>query len=101
MTLRNLAVKNNQINAAITAEIARGKHSGIIFEKQEERFEKVINEYQDFADRYPDSKLLDEAKEYVQLSQNQIKISIFEAPFNIVLIIIKNSENTLKSSVNE
>ncbi len=52
-----------------------------IFEKQEERFEKVINEYQDFADRYPDSKLLDEAKEYVQLSQNQIKI-------------IKNEQNT-------
>lgn len=52
-----------------------------ILEKQEERFEKVIFEYQDFADRYPDSKLLKEAQDYVQLSQNQIKI-------------IKNEQNT-------
>lgn len=52
-----------------------------IFEKQEERFEKVITEYQDFADRYPDSNLLNEAKEYAELSQNQIKI-------------IKNEQNT-------
>lgn len=52
-----------------------------VIEKQEERFEKVITEYQDFADRYPDSKLLKEAKEYVELSQNQIKI-------------VKNEQNT-------
>lgn len=44
-----------------------------IFEKQEERFEKVITEYQDFADRYPDSKFLKDAEEYSKLSQNQIK----------------------------
>lgn len=34
-----------------------------IFEKQEERFEKVITEYQDFADRYPDSKYLKDAED--------------------------------------
>ncbi len=44
-----------------------------IEEKQIERFEKVISEYQDFADRYPDSKLLKEAENYNNLSQNQIK----------------------------
>jgi len=42
-------------------------------EKQIERFEKVISEYQDFADRYPDSKLLKEAESYSNLSQNHIK----------------------------
>ena len=35
MTLRNLAVKNNQINAAITAEIARGKASGVSTDRVE------------------------------------------------------------------
>ena len=44
-----------------------------IAEKQEERFEKVITEFQDFSDRYPDSKLLKDAEEYSKLSQNQIK----------------------------
>ncbi len=33
MTLRNLAVKNNQISAAITAEIARGKAAGVPIDK--------------------------------------------------------------------
>jgi len=42
-------------------------------DKQIERFEKVISEYQDFADRYPESKLLKEAENYNNLSQNQIK----------------------------
>lgn len=42
-------------------------------DKQEERFEKVISEYQDFADRFPESPLLIEANEYVELSNNQIK----------------------------
>jgi outer membrane protein assembly factor BamD len=42
-------------------------------EKQVERFEKVITEYQDFADRYPESKLLKEAESYSNLSQNNIK----------------------------
>jgi outer membrane protein assembly factor BamD len=42
-------------------------------DKQVERFEKVISEYQDFADRYPESKFLKEAENYSNLSQNQIK----------------------------
>lgn len=44
-----------------------------VADKQVERFEKVIAEYQDFADRFPDSKLLSEAAEFNQLSQNNIK----------------------------
>ena len=42
-------------------------------EKQTERYEKVITEYQDFADRYPDSPLLKEAESYSNLSQNHLK----------------------------
>lgn len=42
-------------------------------EKQEERYEKVVTEYNDFVDRYADSKLLKEAKEYNNLSLNHIK----------------------------
>jgi outer membrane protein assembly factor BamD len=45
-----------------------------IAEKQIERFEKVTAEYQDFLDRFPDSKLLQEAESYSNLSLNQIKI---------------------------
>ena len=44
-----------------------------VVEKQTERFEKVVSEYQDFADRFPDSGLLAEAKELSNLSQNNIK----------------------------
>ena len=44
-----------------------------IADKQLERYEKVITEYQDFADRFPESKLLSEAKEYNNLSLNNIK----------------------------
>ena len=44
-----------------------------ITDKQIERFEKVITQYEDFADRYPESKLLKEAQEYSQLSKNNIK----------------------------
>ncbi|MEO7522734.1 MAG: outer membrane protein assembly factor BamD [Ferruginibacter sp.] len=44
-----------------------------ISEKQIERFEKVTEEYQDFADRYPESKLLKDAENYSILSQNKIK----------------------------
>lgn len=47
-------------------------------EKQIERFEKVISEYQDFADRYPESKLLKEAENYSNLSQNNIKVIKYE-----------------------
>ena len=35
--------------------------------------ETVISEYQDFVDRYPESKFLKEAEEYDVLSKNQIK----------------------------
>ncbi len=42
-------------------------------EKQEERYEKVTNEYNDFSDRFPDSKLLKEAENYSNLSLNHIK----------------------------
>jgi outer membrane protein assembly factor BamD len=44
-----------------------------VFTKQEERYEKVTSEYFDFVDRYPDSKLLKEAEQYKDLSQNAIK----------------------------
>lgn len=41
--------------------------------KKIERFEKVIEEYEDFTDRFPESKLLQEVDNYKNLSQNQIK----------------------------
>lgn len=44
-----------------------------IVEKQIERFEKVTIEYSDFADRFPDSKLLKDAENYSNLSKNNIK----------------------------
>jgi outer membrane protein assembly factor BamD len=44
-----------------------------IADKQAERFEKVVNEYQDFADRFPESPYLAEAKELSNLSQSYIK----------------------------
>lgn len=44
-----------------------------IIDKQEERYGKVTTEYQDFVDRYPESKLLKSAEEYSNLSQNHIK----------------------------
>ncbi|MFC4262178.1 outer membrane protein assembly factor BamD [Ferruginibacter yonginensis] len=44
-----------------------------ITEKQQERFEKVTTEYSDFADRFPESKLLKEAEDYSNLSKKQIK----------------------------
>ncbi|MCO6496695.1 MAG: outer membrane protein assembly factor BamD [Chitinophagaceae bacterium] len=44
-----------------------------IVTKQEERYQKVVSEYFDFADRYPDSKLLKEAESYKILSENSIK----------------------------
>lgn len=44
-----------------------------IEEKQQERFEKVVLEVQDFQDRFPESSLLKEAEKYLSLSQNQIK----------------------------
>jgi outer membrane protein assembly factor BamD len=44
-----------------------------IVSKRQERYEKVISEYQDFVDRFPDSKFLKEAEQYSILSQNNIK----------------------------
>lgn len=44
-----------------------------VLDKQEERFEKVISEYQDFLDRFPQSEFLKEAESFSILSQNQIK----------------------------
>ena len=44
-----------------------------IVEKQIERYEKVIAEYQDFVDRYPESKLLKDAESYNSLSLNHNK----------------------------
>lgn len=45
-----------------------------IRDKQIERFEQVTQEYQDFVDRYPESKLLKEAESYSNQSINQIKV---------------------------
>lgn len=44
-----------------------------ILDKQIERYEKVIEEYQDFVDRYPESKLLKDAESFSNLSKNHIK----------------------------
>jgi outer membrane protein assembly factor BamD len=44
-----------------------------VVEKQLARFEKVTTEYLDFADRFPDSKLLKQAEDYSILSQKNIK----------------------------
>ena len=44
-----------------------------IIDKQQERFEKVVTEYNDFTDRFPDSKLRKEAESYNNLSLNHIK----------------------------
>lgn len=42
-------------------------------EKKPARYEKVIQEVQDFQDRFPESKLLKDAERYLTLSQNNIK----------------------------
>lgn len=44
-----------------------------IADKQSERFEKVISEYEDFVDRFSESILLNEAEEFQKLSLNNIK----------------------------
>ncbi len=43
-----------------------------IVDRQIERYEKVISEYQDFSDRFPESNLLKDAESYSKLSQNNI-----------------------------
>jgi outer membrane protein assembly factor BamD len=44
-----------------------------IEEKKVERYEQVITECNEFADRFPDSKLKKEADDYLNLSQTNIK----------------------------
>ncbi len=44
-----------------------------IEEKKTERFEKVINECEDFVDRFPESKLRKDVEDYMTLSQTNIK----------------------------
>jgi outer membrane protein assembly factor BamD len=41
--------------------------------KQVERYEKVMEEYYDFIDRFPESKLTKDALKYFELSQNNLK----------------------------
>ena len=44
-----------------------------IEEKKQERFERVIEECNDFADRFPESKLSKDVEHYLDLSKNNIK----------------------------
>ncbi len=44
-----------------------------IDEKKYARFEQVINECNDFIDRFPESKLIKETERYLSLSQNNLK----------------------------
>jgi len=44
-----------------------------IEEKKNERFEQVISECNDFMDRFPESKLKNEAEKYLTQSQNNLK----------------------------
>lgn len=44
-----------------------------ISDKQEERYEKVVAAYFDFADRYPESKFLKNVEDYKTESENHIK----------------------------
>ena len=44
-----------------------------IMDKQPERYQQVIEEAQDFQDRFPESNLLKDAKHYLTLSQNNQK----------------------------
>jgi outer membrane protein assembly factor BamD len=47
-------------------------------DKKVERFEQVLTECNDFIDRFPESKLLKEAENYITLSQNNINKLINE-----------------------
>ena len=42
-------------------------------EKKQERFEQVVDEVNDFVDRFPDSKLRKDAEDFLNHSQSQIK----------------------------
>lgn len=43
-----------------------------IEEKQKERYEKVVEEYYDFVDRFPESKHLKDAEKYFNLTKNNL-----------------------------
>ncbi len=45
-----------------------------IDEKKASRYEQVVNEVNDFNDRYPESPLIKDAERYATLSQNNIKL---------------------------
>ena len=50
------------------------KYAELSFEeKKPARFEQVVNECNDFSDRFPDSKFKKEVERYLSLSQNNIK----------------------------
>ena len=42
-------------------------------EKKAERFEQVIQECNDFTDRFPDSKLIKEVERYIALTNTNLK----------------------------
>lgn len=44
-------------------------------EKKITRFEQVVNECNDFADRFPESKLAKEVESYLNLSKNNLKVN--------------------------
>lgn len=44
-----------------------------VYDKREDRFLQTITDCNDFLDRYPDSKLVKEVKDYLNLSQSTIK----------------------------
>jgi outer membrane protein assembly factor BamD len=43
-------------------------------EKKAERFEKVVQEAEDFMDRFPDSPLSKDVQDFVNKSKNNLKI---------------------------
>lgn len=58
-------------NMVVKANYRFAKLSAV--DKQLERYEIVVRSYQDFQDRYPESKLLKDAEQYNNLSLSQIK----------------------------
>ncbi len=59
-------------NMVVKANYKFAKLSAV--DKQLERYEEVVRSYNDFQDRYPDSKLLKEADQFNKLSLSQIKV---------------------------
>lgn len=56
---------------AIKAYYLYAKNS--IFTKQHERYDRVVSEYKEFLDRYPQSSLKNDAEKYYNLAVNNIK----------------------------